>query len=253
MAKFIYTDEHVEFVKSICDGKSIKELAEAFNNKYGNGMDKNKMKCFLYNKGIRSGASKGVKGPRIYNQEMIEFIEMNVNGTSYADLTRLVNDKFETNFTIQQIRTCLKNRKLKTGRGGHFKKGNVPHNKGIKIWWKGGELTRFKKGDMPPNHRPAGSERINVDGYVETKVSEPNRWRPKHTAIWEEHNGPLPPGHAVIFGDGNKRNFNINNLILVSRRQLLTLNKHKLIKNDADLTRTALIIADIKHKISQRK
>lgn len=45
----------------------------------------------------------------------------------------------------------------------------------------------------------------------------------------------------------------INNLIMVSKSQLLKLNQHKLIKDDADLTRTGVIIADLITKISKRK
>jgi hypothetical protein len=45
-------------------------------------------------------------------------------------------------------------------------------------------------------------------------------WRPKHHLVWESHHGqPIPKGHAVIFGDGNNRNFDPDNLILVSRAQ----------------------------------
>ena len=36
----------------------------------------------------------------------------------------------------------------------------------------------------------------------------------------------LPRGHAVIFLDGNKRNFDPDNLKLVTRAQLLALNRH---------------------------
>ena len=33
-----------------------------------------------------------------------------------------------------------------------------------------------------------------------------------HRRIWVEHNGPIPEGHQVMFKDGNKRNFAIDNL-----------------------------------------
>ena len=32
--------------------------------------------------------------------------------------------------------------------------------------------SRFKKGNVPKCHRPVGSERVNVDGYVEVKVAD---------------------------------------------------------------------------------
>lgn len=60
-------------------------------------------------------------------------------------------------------------------------------------------------------------------------------------------------GYAVIFGDGNRQNVNINNLILVTRQQLLILNKNKLIQNHVDLTRTEVIIADLYQKLRDVK
>lgn len=45
----------------------------------------------------------------------------------------------------------------------------------------------------------------------------------------------------------------IDNLILVSRKQLLILNNNNLIKNDVELTKTGIIIADIYSKINERK
>lgn len=120
--------------------------------------------------------------------------------------------------------------------------------------WTGGEGTQFKKGNKPHNYVPVGSERVNADGYVDIKIAEPNRWRGKHLIVWEQHNGrPVPKGHAVIFGDRNRRNFDPDNLVLVSRSQLATMNKMNLIRDDADLTRTGVILADIYQKISQRK
>ena len=69
-----------------------------------------------------------------------------------------------------------------------------------------------------------------------------------------EGSGQIPKGHVLIFGDGNKLNVSLDNLnFLVSRQQLLVLNRYNLIQNDADLTRTGIIIADIKTKINDRK
>jgi hypothetical protein len=142
--------------------------------------------------------------------------------------------------------------RLKNGRElTQFKKGHVPWNKGKKGAG-GWEPTQFKKGHVPVNYRPVGAERVNVDGYVEVKVADPNKWRLKHRIVWERHNGPIPKGHVVIFGDGNKLNLNIDNLLLVSNAQLAVLNHKKLIQKDADLTRIAINIADLCRKISER-
>ncbi|MBY6965295.1 HNH endonuclease signature motif containing protein [Clostridium botulinum] len=189
-----------------------------------------------------------------YTKEQIEFITKNVKGRSNKELTKIFNNNFELSLKVSQIKSFKKNHKLDSGLNGRFKPGHIPFNKGIKgVYAKGCEKTWFKKGSTPINHRPVGSERITVDGYTEIKVEEPNKWRLKQQLIWEKYNGPVPKGYVVIFGDGNQHNFNPDNLILVSRQQLLILNRNKLIQKDADLTRTAIIIADLHQKISQRK
>jgi hypothetical protein len=39
--------------------------------------------------------------------------------------------------------------------------------------------------------------------------------------IWEEFHGPVPPGHQVIFLDGNKRNFDLQNLACMTSAEVL--------------------------------
>nr|WP_275901160.1 HNH endonuclease signature motif containing protein [Paenibacillus periandrae] len=136
---------------------------------------------------------------------------------------------------------------------GRFEPGRTPFNKGKKKDWAGGEATQFKKGHKPHNYVPVGSERINGDDYVDVKIADPNKWRGKHQLVWEKNNGPIPKGYVIIFGDGNRRNFDPNNLILISRGQLAIMNKNGLIQNNADLTRTGIIMADIYRKIGERK
>lgn len=188
-----------------------------------------------------------------YTKEQIEFITKNFKGRGNKELTEIFNKKFGLSLKVSQVKSFKRSRKLDSGLDGRFKPGHIPANKGKKgICAKGCEKTWFKKGIPPINHRPVGSERITVDGYTEIKIAEPSKWRVKHQVIWEKHNGPIPPGHVVIFGDSDKKNFDIDNLILVSRQQLLILNKKKLIQKDAELTKTGLIIADLYKKIGEK-
>ena len=203
---------------------------------------------------------------RKYNPAHIEYIAANIQGRSFKELTAMFNEKFGLNLKVSAMVSLSDRHGLHNGVDARvnkgweptqFKKGHVPANKGQKgVGYPGMKPTQFKKGNKPANWRPMGSERLSKDGYIEIKVEDgklQKNWRGKHIVIWEEHNGPLPKGHAVIFGDRDTRNFELDNLILVSRKQLLKLNKHNLIKNDANLTRTGIIIADIHSKIGERK
>lgn len=190
-----------------------------------------------------------------YTPEQVDYLVSNVPGHGYGELIELFYERFKVQLSFNQIKSFIGNRKLNTGRTGRFPKGHTPFNKGKK--GSGGWApTQFKKGHKAHNWVPIGTERINCDGYVDVKVQDGKKqknWKGKHILIWEQHNGPVPKGHAVIFGDGDNRNFDLDNLILVSRKQLLVLNRKGLIANDADLTRTAVIIADLHSKINERK
>ena len=140
--------------------------------------------------------------------------------------------------------------KLTTGTGGYFKKGSTPWNKGLKGYM-GANKTSFKKGTIPPQYRPVGSERIAKDGYIEIKVEDPNKWELKHRVIWEQHHGEILKGHAIIFADGDKSNLDIDNLLLVSRKQLLFMNRNNLISENKEFTKVGVNIANVMIKLSE--
>ena len=124
-----------------------------------------------------------------------------------------------------QIKGYIQRNGLNTGRGNRFEKGHVPHNKGSKGYYSSGmEKGWFKKGHAPLNYRPLGSERINVDGYIEIKVKDPNKWQLKHRYLWEKENGKVPKGMVLIFKDNNKLNIDPDNLILISRAENMKIN-----------------------------
>ena len=184
-----------------------------------------------------------------FTPEQVEFITANVAGIGHAELRDLVNNYFHIQLGLNQIAAFIKNHKLNSGLNGRFKPGHAPYNKG-KTGHHGGEVTQFKTGHKPWNYKPVGTERIDGDGYVGIKTTDPNKWRPKHLIIWEAANGPAPKGHAVIFGDGNRFNFDLNNLLLVSRKELAVLNHKDLIQGDAELTRSGILIAKLILKYS---
>lgn len=209
-----------------------------------------------------TGRPQGTKNTtiHIWSTEEKEYLKEITPGHHYTEIQQLVNDKFKLELTMNQIKGAVKRNNLKTGFTGRFEKGFIPFNKGrkgteylTKESLNGMKKTQFKKGQAPVNWRPVGSERITKDGYTEIKIAEPNKWRLKHIVLWEEENGPMPKGHALIFLDGDKTNIDIKNLKLISRRKLLVMNKNKLIKKDAEITKTGSIIADLLIKIDENK
>ena len=63
--------------------------------------------------------------------------------------------------------------------------------------------------------------------------------------MWEEHHGPIPDKHKVIFVDGDRENVSIDNLALVSNREHAYLNKTGLGKAPAEIKPTAIQVAKL--------
>jgi hypothetical protein len=124
---------------------------------------------------------------------------------------------------------------LDKGKVYRYNKGHVPENKGKKWSEYLSEeskqrclKTTFKKGTVPPNHKPVGYERIDKkDGYVYVKVKEGLKgFRLKHRVAYEQHFGAIPKGCNVEFKDRDKRNFDPSNLVLRSRSENMKLNSY---------------------------
>ena len=171
-------------------------------------------------------------------------------GRHYKEIQELMYEKFNHQFTISQIKSAISRYKLNTGFTGRFEKGHVPVNKGTKGMMKANK-TSFKKGQIPKNVRAVGSERVNVEGYTEIKIEEPNKWRLKHRVLYEEyHNVKLNSNESIIFMDGDRSNMSKENLTLVTRQELLKLNKLNLMSSNAELTETGLNVAKLIIKIN---
>ena len=190
-----------------------------------------------------------------YTDEMKQFILDNYKGRYNQELADLFNQKFNANITSRTIKSYKANNKLNSGLTGKFRKGQTPHNKGKKMpkeVYEKVKQTMFAKGNVPPNHRPVGSGRISKDGYIEVKVAEPNKWRLKQRVVYEEAKGKIPEGCTIIFLDGNKRNFDIDNLRCITRSELLYLNCNGL-NNSNEITETGILMARLDRTKNKKK
>lgn len=188
-----------------------------------------------------------------WSAEQYEYLAEIVYDRSHQEITELFNERFNLDLPRRKITAAIKRKKLKTGRTGAFEKGKPSWNKGMKGLQLGGEKGWFKKGQLAINHRPVGSERVSVDGYVEIKIAEPNKWMLKHKYIWEQAKGKVPDKHCLIFLDSNRQNVSLDNLALISRAQLARMNQNKLFHSDPELTKTGVIIAELYTKIGSVK
>ena len=135
-----------------------------------------------------------------------------------------------------------------------FWKGRVPESKGKKrspeVYEKV-KRTMFKKGHLPVNYKPVGSERTNADGYVEIKVADPGKWSLKHRVLWEKEYGPIPKGYNVQFKDGNRKNVCLENLYLISRSEQLIKENSMVARYPQELRQVIMLKGALKRKINE--
>jgi hypothetical protein len=134
------------------------------------------------------------------------------------------------------------------GKKFRYTKGRKPWNKGIKGSTQAPEHTLFKSGHVPANYKPVGWTRIDSEGYHWTKVEEGlNGWVLTHRLAWEMENGPIPKGAIIRFKDGNKLNFDIENLFLIDPKQNMVLNT--IHRYPEELKSTMKILSKLKRKL----
>jgi hypothetical protein len=238
------------------------ELTMLFKKRFSLSVTKAGIKSILGRNGLCNGFGHGNPNyppPRKFTDRHIRFLKKIVNGRKTAELAELFRNKFGIQVTEEQISNLCKRRGLQNGVDCRFQKGHIPFNKGIKgIYYSGCEKGWFKKGHIPWDYMPVGSERLTKDGYLEIKVSDTatpvqRRWRAKHIVIWEKENGPLPKSRAVLFLDGDKTNIKLSNLMLISRKELAVLNHNKMLCEIKDFNKTSVGIARLKVLVAEQK
>lgn len=200
--------------------------------------------------------------PRIYTEEEHAFMEEFVPGHSYKEIRDEFLKRFGGEVTKSFPGSYIMNHGLNTGRNGWFEKGHVPANKGKKMspeQYEKCRRTMFKKGQKPVNTAAIGDEsKKSEDDYVYVKVADedvPSRfnWKEKHRLIYEENYGPIPEGYVVIFLDGNKRNFDPDNLMAISKADNARANQNHLRFDDPELTKSGVGIAKVISTMGKRK
>ena len=189
-----------------------------------------------------------------YTEFMLEYIP----GHTEQDIRQEFERLFGIVLTEGQIGNFKHEYGIKSGTdGGQFKSGQISHNKGKKM---SPEIrakvsrTFFTKGHRPATYRPVGSERLNVDGYIEVKVQDPSKWQTKQRVVYEQYYGKKKKKNEVIvFLDGNKLNFDINNLYKMNRAELARYNQDHLYGKDREISRAAAHIARLKAEIKRNE
>lgn len=163
-----------------------------------------------------------MRNQRPFTPEELAFLKEHVPGRPFRELTRLFNERFGQAKTEGAIRNFCSRKGIHNG------------------------LVNFYKGHEGSNAYESGGETLGPRGFIMVKTCEkPRVWELKHHLIWKKHFGEIPENAVVLFADGDNRNFAVENLIMLTREEFLTLTGRKLLPKDADLMKSAALLAKL--------
>lgn len=226
-------------------GRSSAELAELVNKEYGTAFTSKEMQQFKKARKITAG--KYTRYSDTFPREVAEYIKANHKGVGHKQQAENLRCIFGREYTVAQIKGFYRNNRLNSGLTGRFEPGHIPANKGKHVETKGRMAeTQFKKGNKPHNLEPVGTTVVRTDGYLRTKIAEPNVWKLTHLIEWEKHYGPKPEDMLLEFRDGDRHNCSIDNLRLVTKQEHVEMNR-----NNSALRSRVPELSDAGYKVAQ--
>jgi hypothetical protein len=207
---------------------------------------------------------------RKYTPKQIQFIRDNAGGRSREEMLDMFNRRFGLSVNKSQLKSIFDRHGIHNGTSRRFTpeeiqfiRDNIRENNGTELLemfnrrfaipiTKNQLLTMCWNRKLYMHRKDVGTERV-YHGYVFVRTTGYPRWKIKHRIVWEAANGPVPEGHAVIFADGNKTNFALENLLLVSQQELAVMNNRGFVFPDGDLSRAGKAVADLIMLIHDRE
>lgn len=164
-----------------------------------------------------------------YSKEFEKEMHKKASSKTIEQLLSIANNKYGYNITKDMLMQYLSKREIRY-------KGYNPN-----------------KAQAMGSKIPIGAEYVKPDGMVLVKV-KPNKWEYKQRYIYEQyHKVELPKEIMVVFLDGDRTNFDINNLMAVSTPEYNCIKNKDLLSNNGMVTKTALLSARLHYKVKEKE
>lgn len=243
------------YVRSLFDGeRRWREIARLVSVRYGIHMTVRQLKAYAKNHSIRYGRRDFVPSQDSFMAipGFFDWFVGNQFGKTAVEMSAMVRQEFGREMTPSQVKHFRRNHHILSGLTGRYKKGNVPFTKGKKLeefaspeGIRRSSATRFRKGNRPHNWLPVGTISTKGDGYLWIKTAEPDKWMQYQRWIWLQAGRTIPDGCLVTFLDGNNRNFNLDNLAVVTEGESAELTTRHLRFGSGTIGQVGLDIARI--------
>ena len=167
---------------------------------------------------------------RLFTDKQTEWLREKYKTHTRKELLPLVRWRLKKpDITLKQLSIYMDAHSMRRGVNnlGQFNSRQVPWNKGMKFPDMKSNSSWFKKGSEPWGTRKVGSIRQQrIQGYIQVQIKTRRKkrngkyglWVPIGRWVWEQHNKRrIPKKHVIRILDGNPWNYDIANLVLVSR------------------------------------
>ncbi|MBO7614763.1 MAG: HNH endonuclease [Bacilli bacterium] len=227
-----FTQEQKDFLLRLFPYKTEDEISDLFYKKYNRRLTKKSLKTFK---------CKNNKNKKSYSKTNLQDNQLKwlLNMLPYHNNLEAI-EIFKNKFDIELSNNFLKNTRHKYHIEKQYKQ---------KI-----NDMRYREKIRKPLYNIINSYRSDT-GYCYDYVRvDTRKYQLKRRYVWEQYYGKkIPRGYVVIFLDGNKKNYDINNLALVKKGTLSYSVTKGIELNDKDIIKTVDMLKKLDKKIKSMK
>ena len=162
----------------------------------------------------------------MYSEELVQFIEKYRLKNTIAELSKMIEEKFSKKITTKALRK-------------YFYRHNLDYKKELCRRW-----------NCIIAH-PIGTEsEPDKNGLIRVKINE-KQWIYKQRYIYEQHYGAIPEGYKVVFLNGDKTDYRIENLAIAPSKDVLTIYGQGLSSKNPEATKLGLQVARLINKTKE--
>ncbi len=226
MHKSIFSKEEQQFIRDNVKGRTVRELYELYKKKYDNNITYTQLKNWKKHNNLK--CEKRYAPPKLFTEEQEKYLLKIYKNKEIKELADIMNKKFNCNVTPKQIEDYKKRHKLKSY----------------------DSTGQWLIGKHSKNYKPVGTERVSyISGYKNTFIKiKSNKWERKTHYMYKKYYGEIPKDCAIIFLNGNRDDFSKDNLGCVTMEEHKFMASNEFYFNDAELTKTGLLITKLKLK-----
>lgn len=229
-----YPKEVSDYIVNNYSLKSGKILCEDIRKLFKFQLDEIKLRQWASKHGL-------VKHPSYSSDQNQWLIDNCYKYPNSISLTEDFNKRFNLNRTSSGLKAYLR-KLVPEHKFSHS--GGLATGKGFSVTSKPVGSETFKGGYwwIKYNDKPLPKKYTTQDRYA--------NWKMKHRYIWEKYHGDIPEGCKVIFLDGDRNNFSLDNLYCADTRALLYLMRNNMWYESGTLTLSAIKWAELKVLLS---